>query len=106
MKPEDLTNEVWDYIFLEGPEPKQSAIPAQTLQALRREFDYWYPFDLRVGLKTIVLKAVPSALEEPPLYPDICRPWHDHVEPSLCLHDHTAERGQHFAPLQWHAAER
>lgn len=49
MKAEDLTREVWDYVFLAGPQPQHSAIPAQTLQALRREFEFWYPFDLRVG---------------------------------------------------------
>ena len=50
MKPEDLTSEVWDYVLLGGPQPQHSAIPAQTLAALRREFEFWYPFDLRVGL--------------------------------------------------------
>ncbi len=49
MKPEDLTNDVWDYVFMSGPQPQHSAIPAQTLVALRREFEFWYPFDLRVG---------------------------------------------------------
>ena len=49
VKAEDLADDVWDYIFLAGPEPQHSAIPAQTLQALRREFEFWYPFDLRVG---------------------------------------------------------
>lgn len=59
MAPEDLTNEVWDFIFLEGPEPKHSAIPVQTLQALRREFEFWYPFDLRVGLMCVTLNTCP-----------------------------------------------
>jgi len=49
VKAEDLTDDVWDYIFLGGLEPQHSAISAQTLQALRREFEFWYPFDLRVG---------------------------------------------------------
>ena len=31
------------------PAPKDSALPADTLEAMRREFEYWYPFDLRVG---------------------------------------------------------
>jgi len=41
--------QVWDYIFLEGPEPQRSKIPAQTLATMRREFNFWYPFDLRVS---------------------------------------------------------
>ena len=40
--------QVWDYIFLEGPEPQHSNIPGQVLQSMRREFNFWYPFDLRV----------------------------------------------------------
>ena len=41
--------QVWDFIFLEGPEPSSSKIPRQMLQAMRREFNFWYPFDLRVS---------------------------------------------------------
>lgn len=48
MRPEDVTPEVWDHIFVEGPPPKNSAIAPDTLQAMRREFNFWYPFDLRV----------------------------------------------------------
>ena len=43
-----LTVQVWDYIFLEGPEPQPCKIPGQTLKAMRQEFNFWYPFDLRV----------------------------------------------------------
>ncbi len=45
----DLALQVWDHIFLEGPEPQHSKIPAQTLKAMRQEFNFWYPFDLRVS---------------------------------------------------------
>ena len=31
------------------PLPKDSAIPQATLEAMRAEFEYWYPFGLRVG---------------------------------------------------------
>ena len=44
-----LALQVWDHIFLEGPEPQHSKIPAQTLKAMRQEFNFWYPFDLRVS---------------------------------------------------------
>ena len=43
-----LTVQVWDYIFLEGREPQTCKIPSQTLKAMRQEFNFWYPFDLRV----------------------------------------------------------
>lgn len=48
VRPEDLTPEVWDYIFLEGPQPKDTSIAPDILHAMRREFHFWYPFDLRV----------------------------------------------------------
>lgn len=48
VRPEDVTPEVWDFIFLDGPQPQHTAIPAEALQAMRREFQFWYPFDLRV----------------------------------------------------------
>lgn len=44
-----MTPEVWDYVFLEGPLPQDSGIPAATLHSMRREFDFWYPFDVRVS---------------------------------------------------------
>lgn len=46
--------QVWDFIFLEGPMPSDSAIPADTLHRMRREFEYWYPFDLRVSGKDLI----------------------------------------------------
>lgn len=40
--------QMWDYVLLEGPEPQSSSISKQVLQTMRREFNFWYPFDLRV----------------------------------------------------------
>jgi len=54
IKPEQLTNQVWDYIFARGDLPSDTTIPAETLKRLRREFDYWYPLDLRVSGKDLV----------------------------------------------------
>jgi hypothetical protein len=43
--------QVWDHIFLGKPAPTSCAIPADLLSHMRREFEYWYPFDLRVSGK-------------------------------------------------------
>jgi len=44
-----MSDDVWDHIFL-GKELKGSTnIPRAALTAMRREFDYWYPFDMRVA---------------------------------------------------------
>ncbi|KAL6513845.1 hypothetical protein OROHE_019301 [Orobanche hederae] len=54
VKPEQLTDAIWDYVFLSGPEPKSSDIPVPLLEDMRQEFEYWYPFDLRVSGKDLI----------------------------------------------------
>lgn len=53
ITPEQMTPEVWDYIFLGGSQPK-TTIPKASLDKMRREFEYWYPLDLRVSGKDLV----------------------------------------------------
>uniref|UniRef100_A0AAQ6AJW2 leucine--tRNA ligase n=1 Tax=Amphiprion ocellaris TaxID=80972 RepID=A0AAQ6AJW2_AMPOC len=54
IKPEQMTREVWDFIFFKtSPFPKTD-IPKEHLQRLRREFEYWYPVDIRVSGKDLV----------------------------------------------------
>ena len=56
LQPEDFSDEVFDYIFLRQPLPasSSSALSAETLDRLRREFEYWYPMDLRVSAKDLI----------------------------------------------------
>ncbi|XP_059177006.1 leucine--tRNA ligase, cytoplasmic-like [Physella acuta] len=55
IKPEELTPEVWDYIFYKtSPYPASCTIPKQTLDKLRTEFEYWYPVDVRMSGKDLV----------------------------------------------------
>ena len=50
-----MTPEVWDYIFFTGAaKPKNTKIAPKALEAMRREFQYWYPCDLRVSGKDLV----------------------------------------------------
>ncbi|XP_051902567.1 leucine--tRNA ligase, cytoplasmic [Hippocampus zosterae] len=54
IKPHQMTKEVWDFIFFKtSPFPKTD-IPKEHLQRLRREFEYWYPVDVRVSGKDLV----------------------------------------------------
>lgn len=46
--------QVWDHIFLGKPAPANSAVPPELLAKMQREFEYWYPFDLRVSGKVCV----------------------------------------------------
>lgn len=50
-----MTKEVWDFIFFkESPLPPQTDLLPETLLRLRREFDFWYPVDLRASGKDLV----------------------------------------------------
>ncbi len=49
VRVEELTDEVWDHIFLGEAAPKNSSISSEILAAMRREFSFWYPWDLRVS---------------------------------------------------------
>ncbi|XP_056302105.1 leucine--tRNA ligase, cytoplasmic [Danio aesculapii] len=54
IRPQQMTREVWDYIFFKtSPFPKTD-IPKEHLQKLRREFEFWYPVDVRVSGKDLV----------------------------------------------------
>ena len=59
VDPSQVTDEVWNHIFLDGPAPQGCSIPAELLQRCKQEFNFWYPFDLRVGPVT----TCPSAAE-------------------------------------------
>ncbi|CAB4298554.1 unnamed protein product [Prunus armeniaca] len=54
VTPEQMTNEVWDFIFCDGPFPKSSEVSQLILNKMKQEFEYWYPFDLRVSGKDLI----------------------------------------------------
>ncbi|KAF1332214.1 Leucine-trna ligase, partial [Globisporangium splendens] len=54
IKPEQLTKEVFDYIFLRHAPPTESTIPIAVLEKLRAEFEYWYPVDIRASGKDLI----------------------------------------------------
>lgn len=75
---EDLTNEVFDYIYRNGPVPSNAEkINMDTLNKCRTEFRYWYPMDLRVSAKDLIPNHLTMALynhaavwdNEPELWP-------------------------------------
>lgn len=53
VQPEQMSEEVWDYIFMDGPLPKSDISPS-LLNLMKQEFEYWYPFDLRVSGKDLI----------------------------------------------------
>jgi leucyl-tRNA synthetase len=58
VKPEQMKDEVWDYVFarrdLSDEILKESGISKEALASMRREFEYWYPLDLRVSGKDLI----------------------------------------------------
>ena len=58
IKPEQMIDEVWDAIFcrreINSDVSKQSGISKDNLEAMRREFEYWYPLDMRVSGKDLI----------------------------------------------------
>lgn len=54
IRPQQMTKEVWDYVFFkEAPFPK-TQIPKEKLDQLKHEFEFWYPVDLRASGKDLV----------------------------------------------------
>ncbi|XP_058452707.1 leucine--tRNA ligase, cytoplasmic [Malaya genurostris] len=51
----DMTGEVWDYIFFgDAKFPSKSKIKKESLEKMKKEFNYWYPVDLRVSGKDLI----------------------------------------------------
>ncbi|XP_057444690.1 leucine--tRNA ligase, cytoplasmic-like, partial [Lotus japonicus] len=75
IKPQHLTDDVWDYIFCDGPFPKSTDISSSLLDIMKKEFEYWYPFDVRVSGKD---------------------PIQNHL--TFCLYNHTAIMSKHHWP--------
>ncbi|ORY13571.1 hypothetical protein BCR34DRAFT_561745 [Clohesyomyces aquaticus] len=57
VKPEQMTDDIWDYVFARRDRNDldfKTDIPKKTLQTLRRNFDYWYPLDMRTSGKDLI----------------------------------------------------
>jgi leucyl-tRNA synthetase len=54
IKPEQMTKEVFDYIFIRHAPPTESTIPIAVLEQMRAEFEYWYPVDVRASGKDLI----------------------------------------------------
>ncbi|KIL91400.1 leucyl-trna cytoplasmic [Fusarium avenaceum] len=57
ISPDQMSDEVWDYIFCRrelSDETLSTKIPKATLESMRREFEYFYPLDVRVSGKDLI----------------------------------------------------
>ncbi|EJS41402.1 cdc60p [Saccharomyces arboricola H-6] len=51
---DQMTEEVFDYIFQHSDDVKNTDIPLSALQKLRREFEYFYPLDVSISGKDLI----------------------------------------------------
>ena len=54
ITPEQMTDEIWDFIFTGTPFPSKSPLSQEQADALRAEFLYFYPFDIRSSGKDLI----------------------------------------------------
>ena len=57
IRPEQMTDEVWDYVFCRrelNEEVSKSGISKSDLETMRREFEYWYPLDMNSSGKDLI----------------------------------------------------
>ena len=62
VEPELMTDEVWDAIFLGTEKPDENVFPRDLLDRMINEFNYWYPFDLRVSGKDLIQNHLSFAI--------------------------------------------
>ncbi|CAE8722240.1 unnamed protein product [Polarella glacialis] len=63
VRAEDLTEGVFDYIFcIEDEPPADSAVSRDELDKMRREFQFWYPIDLRCSGKDLIQNHLTMSL--------------------------------------------
>ncbi|KIJ34886.1 hypothetical protein M422DRAFT_262845 [Sphaerobolus stellatus SS14] len=51
---DQMTDEVWGYIFADGPWPESAPLPKEKADIMKHEFEYFYPFDIRSSGKDLI----------------------------------------------------
>lgn len=54
IAPEQMTDEIWEYIFVDGRWPANAPLPKEKADALKHEYEYFYPFDVRSSGKDLI----------------------------------------------------
>ncbi|KAI9279652.1 leucyl-tRNA synthetase [Sporodiniella umbellata] len=54
IKADQMTDGVWNYIFRLGEYPADCGVPQATLDTLKREYEYFYPLDVRASGKDLI----------------------------------------------------
>ncbi|EMD35016.1 hypothetical protein CERSUDRAFT_116529 [Gelatoporia subvermispora B] len=54
ITPDQMTDEIWEYLFGDGPWPESSTILREKVDQMKHEFNYFYPFDVRSSGKDLI----------------------------------------------------
>lgn len=54
VTPDQLTDEIWEYILCDGKWPANSPLPKDKADIMKREFTYFYPVDIRSSGKDLI----------------------------------------------------
>jgi leucyl-tRNA synthetase len=75
ITPSQLTPAVFDHVFLDKPYPADCGIPKEKLALMSREFNYWYPVDLRVSGKDLIQNHLTFFIyNHTAIFPEKCWP--------------------------------
>ena len=65
VKPESMTDGAWDYVFALAPAgevPEGCEVALEKLDKMRKEFEFWYPYDVRVSGKDLIKNHLTFAM--------------------------------------------
>lgn len=65
ITPEQMTDAVWNYIYLPEQQPdipKDCTIDPAVLHKMRTEFSFWYPMDMRASGKDLIQNHLTMSL--------------------------------------------
>ncbi|KAE9383077.1 Nucleotidylyl transferase [Gymnopus androsaceus JB14] len=62
ITPEQMSDEVWEYAFCDGDWPSSAPLPQEKADALKHEFNYFYPFDIHSSGKNLINNHLSFAL--------------------------------------------
>jgi len=62
ISPDQMIDEIWEYILADGPFPSPSPLPKEKANRLKHEFEYFYPFDIRSSAKDLIPNHLTFAL--------------------------------------------
>ena len=62
ITPDQMTDEIWEYIFCNGPFPSPSPLERSKADALKHEYNYFYPLDIRSSAKDLINNHLTFAL--------------------------------------------